>query len=309
LEVKTSSINVSIIRLKGENMEINFTSKTMGSLLIKVIDKKEAKKLITNHHYSKKWNSNFGIINIGIFKNNNINCLGVASFGNMMNAKSYSKISDEIVQNQILELNRMWIDDCLGKNAETILISKSFKIIKSLMPNVKIIQSFADGRLGCGTIYKAANFKYYGFSKTIFFKDKYTGEFIHKMMFEKTSRPITMSSLCLKYVHNSFDIFEVKTHRYIYCLDKKMYKTIKLKEQPYPDYEKYIKPIDKQFSLNNMIKAMIILEYLGNIDGKNDLMEFIKNRFDTSEINIAIENCFENVHIKNFIHRNNNINK
>lgn len=46
-----------------------------------------------------------------------------------MNPGSYTNfgLNDK---NEILELNRMWIDDELGHNAESILISNSFKIIK-----------------------------------------------------------------------------------------------------------------------------------------------------------------------------------
>ena len=57
----------------------------------------------------------------------------------------------------------MWIDDTLGKNAESVLIAASLKLLRKADPNIVAVQSFADGRLGCGTIYKASNFRYYGF--------------------------------------------------------------------------------------------------------------------------------------------------
>lgn len=286
-----------------QNKEIHFCSKTMGNLIIKVVDKNIAKNIIIHNHYSKKWNNNFGVINVGIFKEGNSRCLGVASFGNMMNAKCFSKISDSIKQNEILELNRMWIDDILGKNAESILISNAFRIIKKEMPHVKIIQSFADGRLGCGTIYKATNFKYYGFSKTIFFKHKSTGEHIHKMMFEKTSRPKTMGKLCKQFVNNEFEIYEVKTYRYLYCLNKRLYKTIKLKELSYPKYEKSIKQIDVDFSLNNMTKAMIILKYLGDDEGENNIYNYLLNRYSVEEIEQSLKTSMKNSYILDFINK------
>jgi hypothetical protein len=151
-----------------------------GDLVIDIIDIELAKKMIVENHYSKKWNTAFGIINIGIFKDDKL--LGCAVFGNLMNPQSYKSIA-EIEKNQILELNRLWISDELGKNAETILISKSFSIIKRKMPHVKLIQSFADGRLGVGTIYKAASFNYYGYNLSRFFQDIETGEFFHKVHF------------------------------------------------------------------------------------------------------------------------------
>ena len=41
-----------------------------------------------------------------------------------------SKKGEDIVQDEIVELNRLWIDDELKKNAESLLISKSIKLIK-----------------------------------------------------------------------------------------------------------------------------------------------------------------------------------
>lgn len=63
----------------------------------------------------------------------------------------------------------------------TKLLSASWKIIKTNYPKVKAVQSFADGRLGCGTIYKASNFKYYGYTESVFYEDLKTGETHHEV--------------------------------------------------------------------------------------------------------------------------------
>ena len=49
----------------------------MGVLVIKEIDKKIAKEIIIKNHYSHKWNTSFGKINIGIYQKDNIQCLGL----------------------------------------------------------------------------------------------------------------------------------------------------------------------------------------------------------------------------------------
>lgn len=49
-------------------MEILFKSKIMGDLIIKEVERKIAKEIIIKNHYSHKWNTSFGKINIGIFK-------------------------------------------------------------------------------------------------------------------------------------------------------------------------------------------------------------------------------------------------
>lgn len=275
-------------------MEIVFNSKNNGALIIKEIDRVLAKDIIVKNHYSNKWNSSFGVFNVGIFKQDKPDkCLGVASFGNLMNPSSYKSIAD-MNKGEILELNRMWIDDCLGKNSESILISKSFKLIKQKMPQIKFVQSFADGRLGCGTIYKATNFKYYGVSKTIFGKSNVDGEMIHKVRFENTGRWRKMIELCDRFIQNEFDFFQVNTYRYIYAINYKDYKLIKLKEQIYPEYNKGIEYINYKPTVNNLIRSYIILEIIGETDKSQKMKEYILENHRNIDINAKKNEISEN---------------
>lgn len=212
------------------------TSETMGNLIFKEVDKQLAKDMMVKNHYSHKWVSNFGVVNIGVFKESEPDkCLGVASFGWMMNPESYKVIADNITREEVLELNRLWVDDCLGKNTESMLLSASWKILK-WYGKIKVVQSFADGRLGCGTVYKASNFKYYGVDHTGFFRDKTNGEVWFAKMLTQTKAPRTMLKLAIMFSKDMFDVFVVNTYRYIYVLDKSV--NIILKEQPYPEYHK-----------------------------------------------------------------------
>lgn len=233
-------------------------SKNLGTLVMKEVDVSIAKDMIIKNHYSKKWNSSFGKINIGIFKDERL--LGVAVFGNLMNPKSFKNISD-YGKDSVIELNRLWIDDELGHNAETILISSSFKIIKSDYPVIRFVQSFADGRLGCGTIYKASNFKYFGYEETLFFEDKETGEVLHKVPLENTKRPLGMLSKNARYLYGKLTPFKVKTYKYIYPLYKK--DVIKLKEQPYPEYDKGIIETKHKHSDTLVTRLMIMYQEIG----------------------------------------------
>lgn len=161
-------------------MEI-YKQTSLGNLIIKEVSKALAKELIIEHHYSHKWNDGgFGKFNYGIFREEEPDkCLGVAVYGLMKTP--YAKIfSHPNPSAWMCELNRMWIDDTLGHNAESILIAASIKLLRKTDPTCVAIQSFADGRLGCGTIYKAANFTYYGFHYTIFCRNKRSGEVIHE---------------------------------------------------------------------------------------------------------------------------------
>jgi hypothetical protein len=264
---------------------IKKTSSINGELIIDVIDYYIAKKMIVNNHYSKKWNNAFGIINIGIFKNNKL--LGCAVFGNMMNTKSYLSIA-QIEKNEIIELNRLWISDELGKNAETILISKAFSIIKRKMPQIKLVQSFADGRLGVGTIYKAASFNYYGFHLTKFFQDIKTNNFYHDVPFHNTKR---LNSMLLKnklYLDKRLKCYIVKTYRYIYLLDRKT--KIKLKQKPYPAYEKGMIEIDYQHPIGLLCRLYLMYKKEKDLEYMNKAMLELKSRFSNEQIEKEIIN-------------------
>ena len=58
-------------------MEVIKNTSHMGILIIKEIDRKLAKEIIINNHYSHKWNTSFGKINIGIFQKDNPMCWGL----------------------------------------------------------------------------------------------------------------------------------------------------------------------------------------------------------------------------------------
>lgn len=251
-------------------MEIVKESKTMGTLVMKEVDYETSKDMIIKNHYSKKWNSSFGKINIGIFKDDRL--LGVAVFGNLMNPNSYKNISD-YEKGSVIELNRLWIDDELGHNAETILLGACWKILRSDYPEIRFVQSFADGRLGCGTIYKASNFKYFGYETSLFFEDKETKEVFHKVPLENTKRPYGMLVKNARYLNNKLNPFLVKTYRYIYPLYKK--DKIKLTEVEYPKYDKGTIEIDHKHSLSLLVRLMIMYQYIGLDDYKLKCLEKI----------------------------------
>lgn len=255
-------------------------------LSFKEIDYQTTKDMIIKNHYSKKWNTAFGKINIGVFNNDEL--LGVASFGNLMNPKSYKKFNDEFTKDSVIELNRLWVDDTLGKNVETVLLSVSFKMIKSLYPNVKIIQSFADGRLGCGTIYKASNFKYYGYTESIFYENIETGITYHDVPFHNTKRPDGMIKLNTMWVEGKLKAFKVKTYRYIYPLYKNQ--KIKLKEKEYPKYDIGLEYLDDIGDKSKVITRAYVLSLLLNYDEKVILQEWVDKHATQEDLDIAFEN-------------------
>lgn len=226
-------------------MNTKIETKNLGTLIIKLISKEKAKELIINNHYSRKWNSGgFGLYNFGIFQYGNEDendCLGVASYGYMKNprAKIFYHPNPEA---WMIELNRMWISDKLRKNAESLLIAHSLKALKKIDKNIVAVQSFADGRLGCGTIYKASNFRYFGKHQTIFLQHKITGEITHQQNLTNSTSKARYIRDNVAYLLGDFNAFKVDTYRYIFPLCKRF--QFKTKQQPYPAYNKGSYPVD-----------------------------------------------------------------
>lgn len=238
--------------------EIRKETKNLGTLIIKLVDKQVAKEIIIKNHYSHKWNDGgFGKFNVGVFREEQPDtCLGVAVYGYMKNpnAKIFSHPNPNA---WMCELNRMWIDDCLGHNAETLLIGASLRLLRKSDSNLVAVQSFADGRLGCGTIYKASNFKYFGYHYTRFHENVRTGEVLHEQILTNTTSVSGYLRSNIAYILGDLKSFEVKTYRYIYPLCKHFkYKTA---ERPYPEYEKGIKPVEW---VRNTTKVKANIQYI-----------------------------------------------
>ena len=217
------------------DLQVLKNTSALGSLIIKLVPKAEAKAMIIENHYSHKWcDGGFGKYNFGIFRAEEPDkCLGVAVYGYMKNprAKIFTHPNPRA---WMCELNRMWIDDTLGHNAESVLIAASIKLLRKIDPDVVAIQSFADGRLGCGTIYKAANFRYFGFHYTKFLRNRRTGEITHEQILTNTTSAYLRANMA--YLLGDFEVLVVKTYRYIYPLCKHF--RYCGKEKPYPQYEK-----------------------------------------------------------------------
>ena len=272
-------------------MRIVKETKGLGVLTFQEVGYNTAKEMIMKNHYSKKWNAAFGTFNVGVYKEGVLK--GVAVYGNLMNTKSYGNISNHGA-GSVIELNRLWIDDELGHNAETLLISSSIKILKKVRPEVKYIQSFADGRLGCGTIYKAANFDYYGYTKSLFFKDDLTGEVFHKVPLENTEEMTGMMAKNALYLSGRLTAFYVKTYRYIYNLDKK--DKAKLKSIPYPKYEKGQEWIENYMHPPGLLARLYVMyDFIGDVyNAKKAKMQLVSLGYDEMEIKILFDRQSKN---------------
>lgn len=199
-----------------------------GDLELKKIDKSICNQIIIDNHYSHKTATDAHTrLHLGIFFRGRL--LGAMQYGYAMNPQSCGNIVGGTKVNEYYELNRLWISDELGKNTESQIISMSFKLIKEINPKIKWIQSFADGRVGVGTIYQACNFLYCGSHNLVFYK---LGDEIHHR--GKFTHPKRSFGRLYRQCRGNLEKVEYPQYRYIYFLHKKERQNLLLTVLDYP---------------------------------------------------------------------------
>ena len=204
------------------------------------VPQSEARALCLERHYSRIWHHTFGAYNYGMTDSAG-KLIGVAVYGGMKNPTSTASIAD-VRRGELVELNRLWIDDSAGRNAETQLMAYAHRELRRNTP-VRIIQSFADGRLGVGTIYQAASFGYYGHHETLFYENIRTGR-VHNSTAMNNSGYREGMLLNVHLARGDMRAFKVDTYRYLKPLNKSYARRIRLERVPYPKVRRGARYID-----------------------------------------------------------------
>jgi hypothetical protein len=204
-----------------------------GDLTLRKISRQVCNNLIIKNHYSHKTATDAHTkLHLGIFYKDIL--VGGMQFGYAMNPRSCENIVKDTKIDEYYELNRLWIsDDVPIKNVESQVIGMSFKLIKNLNPKIKWIQSFADGRVGCGTIYQATNFLFCGSHKREFVQ--FGGETHHIGKFHNYKKSF---GRLYRGLQDTLPKQEFDQYRYIYFLDKTQRKNLLLEVLPYPKINK-----------------------------------------------------------------------
>lgn len=124
-------------------------------LTVGPLDKKAAQGLAVERHYlHRRANISYAF---GLFRLGEL--MGVVSFG--VPASRHLQISlCPSDPGLVLELNRLWVDDELGKNTESWFVSRALKLLPA-----RIVVSYADTGYGyLGIVYRALNFRYAGWT-------------------------------------------------------------------------------------------------------------------------------------------------
>jgi len=164
----------------------------------------------------------------------------------------------------------------------------------------QLIQSFADGRLGVGTIYQAANFGYYGWDTTLFHEQVHTGEFWHDTPFTNTARAEGMILRNLMHARAELKSFRVKTYRYLFPLNKRARRQIKIKSVAYPKQRDGLIPVpDYKPPMNQIARAVALANRMQQFRNAAVLTDYLKRL--TADADTLIAEQSENEWVKSII--------
>lgn len=120
------------------------------------LEKREANALVVRHHYLHRRPSNshsYGLISDAG------DVLGVVIFG--APASRHVQMGARPANpDGVMELNRLWVDDRLGRNAESFFVSRALGQLPACL-----VVSYSDTKWDhIGTVYRALNFRYAGWT-------------------------------------------------------------------------------------------------------------------------------------------------
>lgn len=231
---------------------------------IRQISKSIAEKMIVSNHYTHKWTQCTVALGIFVsgreeneFFHDDETLVGCLIYGNPVGRSASTSISTNLKHEEVLELTRLWVEEGTGKNTESFVISQSFKWIKSNMPNIKCVLSYADDELHIGKIYQATNFIFMGrtgemnlmpnFSISLT-KDPY--KWIHsRSVFSKFgSHNVEHLKRCIG--QTFWRKKEASKFKYVYFLCNKkekieFIKNLKQKPKPYPKENVFVEEIQE----------------------------------------------------------------
>lgn len=122
---------------------------------VRQIDSKTAARLVVEHHYlHRKPAISFAY---GLYADDILR--GVATYG-IPPSRHLQKSACPSEPNNVIELNRLWLDDVMPRNSESWFVSRTLKMLPP-----RIVVSYADITFGhVGYIYRALNFNYAGWT-------------------------------------------------------------------------------------------------------------------------------------------------
>jgi hypothetical protein len=229
--MKTTTIN-GLIHPIAALVENGISRNGVRGISVRPIPFLIAKELIESHHYLHSMPGGTKLT-FGVFVSNALR--GALTLG--VGPTNAYRLVNNASSDDSITLTRIWLSDELPHNSESRVISI---VVRSLKQNtsVKFVVSYADPAQGhLGIIYQATNWLYTGLSEPMPLYDLGDGvvrqsRSLAHSFGTHSKEYLSVHGIKVKLVKQS------RKHRYIYFVDAKWKKWLKVPVLPYPKTEK-----------------------------------------------------------------------
>ncbi len=212
-------------------------------------DKKTVLNIVTQKHYANTWTASSNIYAIyyksgdhKFFDGDDLKLIGCVVYGNPVGFRVVKSICEELTDDDVLELKRLWIEDGYGKNIESYCISQTLKMLKKDSPQTKVVISYADRNANHkGIIYRASNWLYQGFDigrgDAFMYRYPNTEEWLTDRAIGSKLGVNSLHGVLKKIPDMEYKV-KFRKHRYLYflCSKKEKKRLIKELKHPLVDY-------------------------------------------------------------------------
>ncbi len=198
----------------------------MNSMRVKQVDSSVTDEWLLSKHYAKRKCQR--MFCFGLFVGNELD--GIITFGMPPSPQVGRGFLGEEHRKEVIELNRLCVNERAPKNAASFLVGRSLRQLKDWA-----VVSYADGAMGhIGYVYQATNFIYCGAAKSHDKEYWIDNQWVHAKVL--TNRGISAPSKYAKENNIKTRAPQLK-HRYIYFGNKRLRKYLKYSPQPFPKGE------------------------------------------------------------------------
>jgi hypothetical protein len=227
--------------------------------------KSVVQELVTKKHYSNKWTAATNLYAVyykdgkhKFFDEDNLKLIGVVLYGHPVGFRVIKSISEELENDDVLELKRLWIEDGYGKNIESYVISQTLKMLRKDSPKTKVVISYADrNEKHKGIIYRASNWLYQGFEigrlDAFMYRYPNTKEWLTDRAIGERLGTNSLHGVLDKVPDMEYKV-KFRKHRYLYFLCNKREKKRLIKELKHPlvdyhhhDNDEMIPVVEKKY--------------------------------------------------------------
>tara|TARA_R110002074_G_scaffold144008_1_gene291403 strand:- start:11 stop:766 length:756 start_codon:yes stop_codon:yes gene_type:complete len=219
----------------------------------KIIIERSTKEIVYNivkkKHYAKTWTASSDIYAVyyksgehKFFGGDDLKLIGCVIYGNPVGFRVVKSICEELIDIDVLELKRLWIEDDYGKNIESYCIAQTLKMLKKDSPQTKVVISYADrGENHKGIIYRASNWLYQGYKigrgSSYMYKYPGTDEWLTDRAIGEQLGSNALPNVLKKVPDMEWKI-KYRKHRYIYflCSKKEKKRLLKILKHPIRSY-------------------------------------------------------------------------